>query len=106
MVNPLFNGCGIIKNCYGDVIADCDLFEIKATKKFFEPKDIRQLLTYCALNYNNKKFNIKNVGIYNPKIGQYFKINIDDLCLLVSGKDSTYVFNEILNFISSYGIHN
>lgn len=106
LVNPLFNGCGIIKNCFGDVIVNNNLFEIKATKKFFEPKDIRQLLVYCALNSRNKKYDIENIGIYNPKVGQYFKIGVDELCLMASGKESTIIFNDIINFISNYDVHN
>ncbi len=106
IANPKFRGCGIIKNCYGDILANKDLYEIKATKKYFEPKDIRQLLTYCALNFNNKLYNIENIGIYNPKVGLYFKININDLCSLASGNNSITIFNSIVNFASTYDSHN
>lgn len=106
IANPKFRGCGIINNCYGDILIDKDLYEIKATKKYFEPKDIRQLLTYCALNFNNKRYNIENIGIYNPKVGLYFKINVNDICSLASGNNSITIFNSIVDFVSTYGGHN
>lgn len=106
VANPKFPGCGFIKNCYGDILINKDLYEIKATKKFFETKDIRQLLTYCALNFNSKKYIIENVGVYNPKMGSYFKININDLCLLFSGNNSIFVFSNIIDFVSSFDMSN
>ncbi|MDD3236658.1 MAG: hypothetical protein PHV37_01000 [Candidatus Gastranaerophilales bacterium] len=108
--NPKFKGCGILDDCYGDILIKNVLYEIKSTisstqkcpNKNLRAIDLRQLLIYCALNYKSKQYTIKQVAYYNPKIGQYFLMDVQDLCLLVSGKNDIELFEEIINYVSDY----
>lgn len=100
LINPEIQGCGLINNCFADVIVGDTIYEIKASDLKIQQMDIRQLLTYCALNHSSGQYNIKNIGYYNPRTGQYFKMNIDEFCYFYSKKNSVELLNEIVYFLS------
>lgn len=104
IINPRFKGCGFIDFCYGDIVANNTLYEIKMVDRNFRSIDCRQLLTYCALNYMSNDYTIKNIGIYNPRRGKYFKISLDRFTLMISGKPSSVLLGEIIEFISGGGV--
>lgn len=104
ITNPSFKGCGYLNNCYGDIIADDTLYEIKMVNRNFRIQDCKQLLTYCALNHATKQYKINNVALFNSRSGKLIKMNIDDFCLTLSGKSSTSLFGEIIEFISGGGV--
>jgi len=104
VVNPKFNGCGILDACYGDVFAGGGLFEFKAGSRQFRSVDFRQVLIYCALNYSARAYEIETVGLVNPRQGTYIWITIEDLVNRFCGLKPMQLFEEILQYVSSGGI--
>lgn len=85
VVRPSFPGCGFVDRSEGDVIYDEALFEIKAVDRNFRSVDIKQLITYAALDYQSGSQPFQEIGIYNPRRGTEFEMGLDDVCLEVSG---------------------
>ena len=83
-VSPFFSGCGLLSGCYGDLLIGTTLIEIKGGDRSFRATDIRQLLTYCALNSLSKQYTIDAVGCLNPRKGIYFIIDLETLSLEVT----------------------
>lgn len=102
--NPHFKGCGFLEDCYGDVIFEDTLYEIKMVERNFRLVDCKQLITYCALNYSSKQYHIQNVALFNPRNGKISKHNIDDFCFMISGKSSMSLFSEVIEFVSGGGV--
>jgi hypothetical protein len=100
-LSPAFTGCGIVDSCNGDIYFDDVLFEIKAGDRNFRSIDLRQVLTYAALNYAESKKKIDYVGLFNPRVGISFSIGLDELCLEVSGHPASHTLSEIIRVISS-----
>jgi hypothetical protein len=100
-ISPAFAGCGIIDACEGDVYFEDTLFEIKAGDRNFRSIDLRQILTYAALNYSQSKRKIDFVGLFNPRIGISFSVGLDELCLEVSGRPASHTLSEIIRVVSS-----
>lgn len=101
VAEPAFLGCGIRDSCKGDLLVDDTLYEIKAGERFFRSVDIRQLITYAALNDISKQFSVQRCGLFNPRIGVSLVIGVDELCLEVSGKKCADLFAEVIRAISS-----
>jgi hypothetical protein len=104
IVAPSFRGCGIVDSCEGDLLLGNLLVEVKSGDRLFRSVDVRQLLTYCALNTLGKKFDIARVGCVNPRRGIFFIADNDTLSLQLASKSSTDLFGEIVYFLSSVGI--
>lgn len=104
LTNPFFKGCGFLNNCIGDVIVNETLYEIKMVNRNFRISDCKQILTYCALNYVSKQYKLNKVALFNPRSGKLATFNIDDFCLTLSGKSSTFLFGEIIEYVSGGGI--
>jgi len=100
-IRPFFPGSGIIRSCEGDVYCDSTLFEVKAGQRNFRAVDVRQLLTYAALNYEAKQRVISKVGLFNPRMGISFKTTLDEACIEVSGVTAAELMPEIIRIISS-----
>lgn len=100
-LSPPFAGCGIIDACEGDIYFDDTLFEIKAGDRNFRSIDLRQILTYAALNYSQSKRKIDSVGLFNPRLGISFCMGLEELCLEVSGHSASHTLSEIIRAISS-----
>lgn len=98
---PSFAGCGIVDSCNGDIYFSNRLFEIKAGDRKFRSIDLRQVLTYAALNYAKPKRKIEGIGLFNPRVGISFSMSIDELCLEVSGHPASHTLSEIVRVISS-----
>ncbi len=104
VVSPMFPGCGIVDSCKGDIITNKTLYEIKAGERNFRSTDLRQLLTYAALNVQSGAFDIKMVGLINPRIGIFFEADLEELCFEVAGKAANDLLGEIVEVLSSGGI--
>lgn len=98
---PVFAGCGFIDTCRGDVLVETTLFEVKAGDRLFRSVDVRQLVTYAALNLASRQHEIRQVGLFNPRVGIRATVDIDELCFEVSGKDAITLLTEIVVAISS-----
>lgn len=99
-VEPKFFGCGWVNEARGDVLTDSTLFEIKAGERHFRSVDVQQLLTYCALNFATKTFNITHVGLVNPRVGTFIVFDLDDLCIECAGCSAADVLDDIIQYIS------
>jgi hypothetical protein len=100
-IHPIFPGCGIVDACAGDVHFCETLFEIKAGDRAFRSTDVRQLLTYAALNKAGGAWNIDRIGLVNPRTGVSFVTSIYDACSEVSGRPPEELLSEIVRIISS-----
>ena len=96
MVEPTFAGCGVVDACRGDLLADSILTEIKAGERPFRSVDIRQILTYLALNQSSPEPKpILEVCILNPRLGLAFKTTVHDLCFNVSGLETRQLLDSV-----------
>lgn len=101
LTRPVFNGCGYIDTSEGDVLNNSYLFEIKAVERPFRSVDLRQLITYCALNHLSHQFEIEGIGVFNPRRGVYFVKHIDEISYEVAGQPAQDLFDNIVHAISS-----
>jgi hypothetical protein len=100
-LRPRFKGCGILDECEADLIIDDLLIEVKAGDRSFRAIDVRQILTYCALDRLEKKFGLACVACVNPRRGTYFRQDIETLCLQLASKPSSELLAELTYFLSS-----
>lgn len=85
ILRPAFFGCGQLNYCLGDVIADDTLYEIKSGGRPFRSIDLRQLVLYMTLNRLSNAYDIKNLGLYNPRKGFHFVTPQNEFALHFSG---------------------
>lgn len=100
VARPKFAGCGLVDTCEGDVLAGSVLYEIKNVERDFRAIDLRQVLTYCALNHAKKSYEIDAIGLLNARSGSFLRINIDSLCRGMAGAPAGEVLPEIVQFLS------
>jgi hypothetical protein len=99
-VFPEFLGCGWLSSCAGDVYAQGTLYEIKAGDRAFRSIDLRQLLTYCALNFAAKKYDIADVCLLNPREGTFAQFDLNALCGALAGRSAVEVLGDIVEYVS------
>lgn len=101
-IYPEFQGCGLLFNCYGDILYKDTLVEVKAGNTNFGRHDLYQLLTYGALNHiSSKKINITNFELINIRTGLQWKENIESVCEIIGGASSSEIYSEIVSHISN-----
>ncbi len=100
-INPQFPGAGIIGSCEGDIYFNSTLFEVKAGQRMFRSVDLKQLLTYGALNNASRLRPLNHLGLFNPRMGVSFIAALDDICLEISGCMAAELLPEITRVISS-----
>jgi len=98
---PSFKGCGNIQTCQGDIILNDKLVEVKAGDRHFGINDIRQILTYLALNFSSQQYELNNIQLINPRTGLSFEAPIRTIVEECSGRLPTDVFLDIIEFISN-----
>ena len=98
---PVFFGCGYIDESEGDILSGSSLFEVKSVDRPFRSTDIRQLITYCALNHSSQQYHIDSIGVFNPRRGTYFDIPVDEVAQEISGRSSQELFDSIVYAVSS-----
>jgi len=96
-------GCGLLPTCEADVFADRTVYEVKAGDRAFLGSDLRQLLVYCALNSESRQYEINHVGLVNPRRGKFFIVDLEELCVRVSGASRYDVTTGIINLLSDAG---
>jgi hypothetical protein len=101
LLRPIFAGCGYVDASEGDLISERTIYEIKTVERPFRSNDIRQTITYAALNYLSRQYQIENVGLLNPRSGLYCSFNVDYVCGEISGRPSQELFATIIDAISS-----
>ncbi len=100
LLQPPFQGCGWLSACEGDVLSSYALYEVKAGARLFRMLDVRQVLVYCALNFSAKAYEIRDIGLVNPREGTYFTETLGRLCDLLAGRSSIEVLSEIVEYVS------
>jgi hypothetical protein len=96
IIEPTFAGCGVVDECRGDLLADSILTEIKAGERPFRSVDIRQILTYLALNHAAPEPKaILEICLLNPRLGLAFKTTVQDLCFNVSGLETSQLLDSV-----------
>ena len=100
-LRPIFSGCGYIDASEGDIIFGDTLFEVKTVHRPVRGIDVKQLLTYAALNFSDKKFKIDMIGIFNPRLGICWSSSVEDVCQSVSGLSSQQFLSTLVQTISS-----
>lgn len=100
VVAPSFAGCGWVDECNGDMLIDSMLCEVKAGEHKFRSRDLRQVLTYAALNMASRDYNISSVCLVNPRLGVFLQEDLDELCQELSGSSASDVLGEIVSYIS------
>jgi hypothetical protein len=97
---PLFKGCGRLDACQADIIYKNKLIEVKAGDRHFKIADLRQVITYLALNFYSQQHKLVNIALVNPRTGKEFECRIDDLIESCSGRKSVDVFSDVIDFVS------
>jgi hypothetical protein len=100
-VSPVFPGCGIIDECVGDVYFSNTLYEVKAGERLFRSIDVRQLLTYAALNKAAPRRRLTEIGLFNPRSWVAFTAPLEEICVEVAGLKADELFGEIIRVVSS-----
>ena len=77
-----------------------ELWEVKSGDRHFRQTDIRQVLTYCALNYASRTRVIDRFSLVNPRAGVIACGTVDDLARAVAASDPQALFEEIVAFLS------
>jgi hypothetical protein len=102
ILRPKFPGCGYVDASEGDVIFGPTLFEVKTVDRPVSSSDIRQTLTYAALNAAAPDpFDIQKIGLFNPRRGQFCDIEIDYICSEIAGLPAQELFEVIVQALSS-----
>jgi hypothetical protein len=106
VLRPSFPGCGYVDESEGDVIFGSTLYEVKTVDRPVRSSDIRQTITYAALNAASlsDQFEIHGIGLFNPRRGQFFDIEIEHVCSEISGRRAQELFEVVIQALSSSGI--
>lgn len=101
VINPFFPGCGIINNCYGDIIQLKTLTEVKAGDRNIVPSDLKQLITYCALNWisNYDKYDIEKIEIYNSRLGYSWECDLNSFLVSITDIPKEEVFDQLIKYL-------
>lgn len=103
-IKPRFVGCGFVDDCFGDVLVDTTLVEIKAGDRNFRSTDIRQLLVYAALNSVSQHMHLEDVALLNPRRGIFYRTSLQTLCVECSAQDSSTILSRIVNYVSETSV--
>jgi len=98
---PQFPGCGILHATKGDIIHGKRLYEVKAGDRSFRVTDMRQILTYCAMDFAASKYGIEDVVLLNPRRGTHFCTSVDQLVKESSGGSPVDFFSKVIEFLSA-----
>lgn len=101
VVRPVFKGCGYVDASEGDLISEEVLYEVKTVGRLFRGIDIRQLITYAALNFASGQHEIGWIGLFNPRTGHIVRMGIEEVSNEIAGVGSEELFFDIIHAISS-----
>lgn len=99
-LRPRFKGCGIISACEGDISSAVTLFEVKAVSRGLGVADIRQVITYLALQFAAGVPVFKSIAFINPRRGVSFEIDVAEMSNEVSGTEVYELLDDVVKYIS------
>lgn len=100
LIRPVFQGCGIINTCEGDLILNDEIIEVKSVDRGIGIADVRQVLVYLSLQYSASEKVSNNIVFVNPRRGVFTKIATSELAILISGRELFDLLGQIVLFIS------
>lgn len=104
---PQFQGCGFLNAAEGDLGIDRTLVEVKTTTRRVAGKDLRQLITYLALDAGAGRQRWSHVSVFNPRRGTFHRAEVDALLLRISGgKPRVDVLGELVEFVQATDLVN
>lgn len=104
---PRFQGCGFLNAAEGDLCIDGTLIEVKTTTRRVSAKDLRQLITYLALDAGAGSQRWSHLAIFNPRRGTFHRAEVDPLLLRVSGgRPRVDVLGELIEFVQTTELAN
>lgn len=95
-------GCGFIGDAYADIVAKTTLCEVKAGLRSFRSTDVRQLLTYAALNHACGLHSIDTLALVNPRVGTVASMNLDDFAQRTADVQGVELLNRVVFAFSNY----
>jgi hypothetical protein len=98
--SPRVPGCGVVDAATADLLADCQLIEVKAVKRQFRSADYRQVLTYAAMLYASGQA-VDNVTLLNPRLGIVVSTPIDSVAAGVCGQSRVELMQDLVNCMIS-----
>lgn len=101
IVEPQFPGCGFLDTCRGDILRRTTLYEIKAGDRPFRSVDLRQLITYTALNHVAQSYRINAVALVNIRSGLMLDISLEELTKQISGLHPSELFELLAYSLAS-----
>lgn len=101
VLRPIYNGCGFVDASEGDIIYGETIFEVKTVDRLFRGSDVRQTITYAALNMAAGQYEIVRLGLINPRRGQYCEFELDRVCSEISGRPAQELLAMVVQAISS-----
>jgi hypothetical protein len=99
---PNFPGCGILNSCSGDIFKNNTLVEVKAGERSILPADLKQLITYSAMNWLNSGSNyiINKIEVFNPRQGLVWNSDLHAFISTVSNISLEDVFDQICKYLT------
>lgn len=105
--SPQFQGCGFLNAAEGDLCIDRTLVEVKTTTRKVSGNDLRQLITYLALDAGAGRNRWSHVSVFNPRRGTFHCAEVDALLLRISGgKPRVDVLGELVEFVQATELMN
>ena len=101
VLRPKFKGCGFIDVSEGDIVHDATIYEVKNVNRRLRSDDIRQVVTYAALNSAAEQYDVTHVGVVNPRRGQYWRADLNYVSQEISGMSAQSFLDAITYAISS-----
>ncbi len=99
---PRFSGAGFLDAAEGDLGIGGTLIEVKTTTRKVSGKDLRQLITYLALDANANRLRWSRIGVFNPRRATLHVADVDALLLRLSGgKPRVDVLGELIAYVES-----
>jgi len=102
---PEYSGAGFIPSCFGDFRIGSQLVEVKAVARNLHAIDIKQLVTYLALQWARDRTFDRRVEIFNPRRALTYNFDVIELIDSASGGREFYdVFESIVLAMCSRGV--
>jgi len=102
-VRPPFKGCGLIGNCFGDVLVANQLYEIKSGERPFRSRDFRQVAIYVALEFARNRSLFRSIHLVNPRRGVRVDVSIEDFANEIAGISAANLCQNLIERFSNVG---
>lgn len=105
VLNPRYDGCGIINACFGDAISDSEhIIELKDGDRPFRSYEFRQITIYGALHLNSTGRLPPAFAVINSRRGVSVELSIDTLAGEVAGQSGYDYLREVIRVITDVTI--